>query len=465
MVTKRLPKIGFLGIMHGLYDEDQPELPKEQETWAQRVVEQLKEVAEIDFPGAAKDRSLIEKYVKRFNTNEYDGIMVVNLLYGPGMRVVQAFKDNRLPVLVANIQPEPSVTPDWNWKKCTTNQGIHGIQDTSNMLMRIGIKPTIITEDWETDAFKSFFNDWAAAAMTAATMKKMRVSLIEKMQGMGDIMGDEVAFMRKFGIEVNYDGIGEVVKCMKEVTEDQIDEYVAEDKKNFEIAPDLSTERHRYAAKLQIAYEKFCEKYNYDGFSANFNVYREDGRISQLPILGASNMLAKGYGYSAEGDVHIMACTLIGHLIAEDPHFTEMYSLDFKRDATMLSHMGEGNWKVARKDRPIKLIDRPLDIGDCDNPPTPIFSAEPGEATIISLVPIEGSRYRLVVSLGEVLDEKEIPGMLMNYTFFRPYTGIRSAMDEWLRNGGTHHQVLFMGNQCRKFEMLCSILGIEYVLV
>jgi L-arabinose isomerase len=127
--------------------------------------------------------------------------------------------------------------------------------------------------------------------------------------------------------------------------------------------------------------------------------------------------------------------------------------------------MGEGNWKVARKDRPIRLIDRPLDIGDRDNPPTPIFSGEPGEATIISLVPIEGSRYRLVVSLGEILDEKEIPGMLMNYTFFRPYTGVRSAMDEWLRNGGTHHQVMFMGNQCRRFKMLCDIIGIEYVLV
>lgn len=465
MVEKRLPKIGFLGIMHGLYDVDQPELPREQEEWAKKVVAQLKDVAVIDFPGAAKDRGMIEKYVKQFNMLEYDGIMVVNLLYSPGMRVVQAFKDNKLPVLVANIQPLPSVTPDWNWKKCTTNQGIHGIQDTSNMLMRLGVKPAIITEDWESDAFKSYFGDWAAAAMTVASLKHARVAMFEKMQGMGDIMGDEVAFMRKFGIEVYYEGIGEVVRCFEAVSEAEIDEYVAIDKKNFEIAPGLSEESHRYAARLQIAYEKFCEKFGYDGFSANFNVYREDGRIRQLPILGGSNMLAKGYGYSAEGDVHILACTLMGHLISEDPHFTEMYSLDFKRDATMLSHMGEGNWKVARKDRPIRLIDRPLDIGDRENPPTPVFSGEPGEATIISLVAIEGEKYRLVVSLGEVLDEQEIPGMVMNYTFFRPYTGVRRAMDEWLRNGGTHHQVMFRGDQCRKFEMLCHILGIEYVLV
>lgn len=464
-MNKRLPRIGFLGIMHGLYDEKQPELPMEQETWARQVVKTLEDVAEIDFPGAAKDKAQIENYVKEFNTKGYDGILVVNLLYSPGMRVVQAFKENLLPVMIANIQPLPTVTPDWNWKRCTTNQGIHGIQDTSNMLMRLHMKPYIVTDDWSTVEFKSSFADWAAAAMTAKVMTTMRVSLIQKMQGMGDIMGDEVAFMRKFGVEVNYDGLGEVYKCMQEVTEDRIDAQVAIDRQNFEISTKLQAKSHRYAAKLQLAYEDFCEKYHYDGFSANFNVYREDGRIDQLPILGASNMLAKGYGYSAEGDVHILLCTLIGHVIAKDPHFTEMYSLDFKRDATMLSHMGEGNWKIARKDRPIKLIDRELDIGDRGNPPTPIFSGEPGEATLISLVAIEGEKYRLVVSVGEVLDTDELSDMVMNFTFFRPYTGVKQAMTEWLRNGGTHHQVLFLGNVSRKFERLCDILDIEYVLV
>ena len=80
--------------------------------------------------------------------------------------MVQAMKDNRLPVLIANIQPLAEVTQDWNWSLLTTNQGIHGSQDTANMLMRLGVKPTIITEDWHTKAFKDFVEDWAAAAYT-----------------------------------------------------------------------------------------------------------------------------------------------------------------------------------------------------------------------------------------------------------------------------------------------------------
>ena len=464
-ITKSKPKIGFLGIMHGLYDVDQPELPKQQEVWAKKVAEKLSDVAEIDFPGAAKDRDLIEKYVKYFNDKQYDGIMVVNLLYSPGMRVVQAFKNNKLPVLVANIQPVPSVTQDWDWIKCTTNQGIHGCQDTSNMLLRLGVKPAIITEDWQSDNFKNFFADWAVAANTAAAIRKLRIAVMCKMQGMGDIMGDEVAFFRVFGLEVNHEGIGKVYKWLDKVTEKEVDDYIAIDKKNFEIDPKLPAESHRYAARLQLAFEKFLDEGNYVGCSPNFDVYKDDGRIKQLPILGASNMLAKGYGYSAEGDIHVLALTVIGHIISEDPHFTEMYSLDYVRDACMLSHMGEGNWKVARKDRPIKLIDRPLDIGDRENPPTPVYSAEPGLGTIVSLVALEGDKYRIVASRGTILDTPEIPGIPMNYSFFKPDTGIRAAMDAWLANGGTHHEVYFKGDQIRKFKLFANILGVDFVEV
>ena len=53
MLSVERPKIGFLGLMQGLYDKSQPELPKMQEKFALEVVEQLKDVADVDFPGPA----------------------------------------------------------------------------------------------------------------------------------------------------------------------------------------------------------------------------------------------------------------------------------------------------------------------------------------------------------------------------------------------------------------------------
>ena len=465
MIVKQKPKIGLLGIMHGLYDKSQPEIPAKQEVFARQVIEELKSFADIDFLGAAKDRQLIEKHVKYFNDREYDGIMIVNLLYSPGMRIVQALKTNKLPLMVANIQPLPSVTHDWNWSLLTTNQGIHGVQDTCNMIVRAGLSPAIITEDWKSDEFKNFFRDWALAAHTVARLKKMRVAIFGRMHSMGDILGDDAAFYRKFGLEVNHESIGEIYRYMQHISDKDIDCQIEEDKRNFEVDKNLPTESHRYAALLQLAFEKFLQEKNYVGFTPYFNIFKEDGRFRQLPILGASNMLAKGYGYAAEGDTNALALTVIGHILIQNPHFTEMYSLDFERDAALMSHMGEGNWKIARRDRPIRLIDRSLDIGELENPPTPIYSAEPGTSILISLVSVEGEKYRLILAKGTNLDTDVIPGIPMNYTFFKPNTGIKESMNKWLEYGGTHHQVMFIGDYSRRLKLLCNIIGIDYVEV
>ncbi|HVP18925.1 MAG TPA: arabinose isomerase, partial [Spirochaetia bacterium] len=213
MIETRKPKIGFLGIMHGLYDESQPEITGMQEAWARRLAEALSGSADIVFPRAAKSRHDIECIVRDFNRNNYDGILLVMLLYSPGLRLVRALEENTLPILLANIQPLPVVTKDWDWRRLTTNQGIHGIQDTANMVLQAGANPTIVTEHWEDAAFKEMFTDWARAAAAASALKRMRLAVFGRMKGMGDIVGDEGVILRKLGVEINHEGIGQVFAC------------------------------------------------------------------------------------------------------------------------------------------------------------------------------------------------------------------------------------------------------------
>ena len=112
-------------------------------------------------------------------------------------------------------------------------------------------------------------------------------------------------------------------------------------------------------------------------------------------------------------------------MLIGDAHFTEMYAMDFPSDSILQSHMGEGNWKIARSDRPVKLIKRPLGIGRLADPPTFLFQYQPGPATLAALVSLEGDRFRLVVAEGENLDSQELPALEMPYGQFRP--GVRAA--------------------------------------
>jgi L-arabinose isomerase len=460
------PKIGFLGIMQELYDNTLPDITKTQEKYARDVMAQLEDTVEFDFPRAARNRDDIEEIIRDFNHKGLDGIMVVMLTYGPGMRTVRAWQMNSLPLLLANIQPVPEVTKMWNMDDLTYNQGIHGAQDTANAIIRtIGDNFTVISEDWKSDNFRSFIADWAKAAQAASALRKMKIAVFGKMHGMGDTLSDEAAFTRVVGPEVNREYIGQIVRNMEVITIEEINKQVALDKKNFKVDSDMPVERHQYAVRMQLGFKKLLEEGGYSAFSAHFDVFKGDGRFRQIPMLAASNLMAEGYGYAAEGDSNTASMVAAGHYLAPDAHFTEMYAMDFKRDAILMSHMGEGNWKIARKDRPIRLADRFLGIGDLENPPTTVFSAEPGPATIVSLVHLEGEHFRLVCAFGEILDTEEFPTIEMPYYFFRPESGVRLCNDNWLLAGGTHHQTLHLGDQRRKWEMLSDILGIEYIEV
>ena len=465
-MTKRLPKIGLLGIMQELYDKSLPGITAHQEAYAREIVKEFEGRIDLVFPKAVRNRQDIEEVVGNFNHDGLDGIMIVMLTYGPGMRIVRAFQNNHLPVLLTNTQPVAEVTKEWTMDDLTYNQGIHGAQDISNALMRtIGPNYAICTGYWKDPDFKSYVTDWSYAAMTATAMKQMKIAEIGKMHGMGDTIADEAAFMRILGPVIHKEYIGEIHRNMQEVTDGQIRKEMEFNARTFKVDQHMPEKNHQYAIRMYLGFRKFLEDSGYAGFSAHFDVFKGDGRFDQIPMYAASRLMAEGYGYAAEGDTNTVAMVAAGHLLAGNAHFTEMYAMDFKLGSMLMSHMGEGNYMIARKDQPIRLADRVLGIGDLDNPPTCVFQAEPGPATFVSLVPIEGEYFRLVVTYGYILDTEPLPTVEMPYFHFRPSTGLNACNDGWLRHGGTHHQTLHLGDTRRRWKMLCDIVGLEYVEV
>jgi L-arabinose isomerase len=324
---------------------------------------------------------------------------------------------------------------------------------------------TVVTDDWRSESFENFVYDWSKAAQTARRLKKAKIAWFGKMNGMHDTISDFAAIMRIIGPEIEEVRMGEVVEKMQNLDPAEIERQLELDRKNFLIDEDMPVENHRHAVEIMLGFEKILIEGGFAGYSANFDVFKGDGRFRQIGLLAASNLLAKGYGYGAEGDVNSTIMVTAGHMLDQDANFTEMYAMDFERESILMSHMGEGNWKIARKDRPVRLANRELGIGDLDNPPTTVFMAEPGEATLTSLVALKGDHFRLIAMKGQVLDTEEFPNIEMPYFHFRPDSGIRTANTEWLKSGGTHHQGMLMGDHLRKWEFLCSILGIEFIQV
>ena len=131
------------------------------------------------------------------------------LTYGPAMRTVRALMDTTVPVLLANIQPERSITAAWDMADLTYNQGIHGAQDQANALVRIGMPFSVITGDWRSEEFASAFADWARAAQAVTSLRRTRIALLGyPMNGMGDILYDPPSMLRKLGPMIVSEDLG-----------------------------------------------------------------------------------------------------------------------------------------------------------------------------------------------------------------------------------------------------------------
>ncbi|MDX6729211.1 MAG: L-arabinose isomerase [Baekduia sp.] len=461
--TRRRPRIGLLGIMQDLYDEMLPGITERQAGYAHEVAEALSEVAEVRVGAPVKTRRDAEQALAGLGADELDGLLVVMLTYGPAMHVARVLAEAAIPVCLANIQPEPEVTGAWDMADLTYNQGIHGAQDTANAMVRAGRRFHVVTGDWRSPELQASVGRWARAAAAVTHWRSLKVGIFGyAMNGMGDIRVDEHALLRTLGPQVDALATGDLHRAALAVGHDAVRALIAEEDERFDVDARLDDGEREDHARMQLGIEALLRAGGYGAYSTHFGAIAQDGRFARLPLAAASSLMAKGYAFAAEGDAVTAALMSATQVLLGPTQFTEMYAMDFARDAILMSHMGEGNWVLAREDRPVRLIKRPLGIGGLADPPTFLFQYRPGPCTLATLVALEGSRFRLVVSEGEVLDTDELPALEMPYGFFRPDSGVRNCMDAWLRLGGPHHQVLNPGRHADAWLAFCEASGVEF---
>jgi len=458
------PRIGLLGIMQSLYDDMLPGITERQAAYAAELGAALGDVAELEIAPPVKERADAERVLRDFEARELDGLLVVMLTYGPAMRVARLLAETRLPICLANVQPVPAVTAGWDMADLTYNQGIHGAQDTANAMVRAGRPFHVVTDDWRADSFREAIGRWARAAAAVTGWRSLKVAVFGyAMNGMGDIRVDEHALRRTLGPQVDALAPGELHRAAAAVAEAEVRELIAAEDAQFEIDPRLSREEREDHARMQLGIDRLLRAGGYGAYSTHFGAIAEDGRFARLPLAAASSLMAAGFGFGAEGDALTAALMAAGQTMLGDTQFTEMYAMDFPSDSILMSHMREGNWRLARADRPVRLIKRPLGIGGLDDPPTFLFQYRPGPATLATLVSLGGERFRLLVCEGEMLDTPELPALEMPYGRFRPDKGVRASMDAWLRLGGPHHQVLNPGRHAQAWRTFSELAGLEFV--
>jgi L-arabinose isomerase len=459
-------KIGLLGLMLELYDR-WPELKPQMAQFATTLGESLAPFAEVDFPGVCNTRELVDQAVARFEREEKDLIIVVLLTYAPSHIALPALLRTRLPILIFNTQGLEVVSAETSGDDTTRNHGMHGVQDLANVLLRNGRSFHIVTGHYRDARTQAEVKEWCDAARTARFVHGLRIGEIGyPMEGMGDFGLDETAFLGQMGVQVQRIAMRSLAECAQRAPESAIAEQMIEDHHHFHFQDGITAEEHEAASRLEWAVRETLRERGMHGFSFHFLAVGDEGWLDTLPFLAASKMLAEGYGFGGEGDTTSAAVVAMMRELAGAANFTEMFTMDFGNNAVLMMHMGEGNWKMARRDQPVHMLRSSLGLVDLRVAPLLLaFSLEAGDVTLVSLQTVAGGKLRLIATEGRVLDFPYVPDMGRPHYKFAPAGPLGDFLTRFSQAGGSHHQALAYGHWAGTVEKIATLLGVDYVRV
>ncbi|MCU0521074.1 MAG: hypothetical protein MUF84_10325 [Anaerolineae bacterium] len=461
-------KVGLLGLMLELYDA-LPDLKPRMAAFAEELVQSLSPVAKVDFPGVCSTRDQVDQAVAAFEADDKDLIIVVLLTYAPSHIALPALLRTRLPVVIFNTQQLQSITPNVTSEETLRNHGMHGVQDLCNVLLRAGRPIHLVTGHYQDERALAETASWCRAAQAVRAARRMRIGLLGyPMEGMGDFGIDQTALLAQMGAEVHHLAMKEIAALARTAPAEAITKQMADDRLGFAVDSSITEREHEASSRLEWALRMAIQEKGLHGFAAHFVAVGEEGWMETLPFLAAAKLLGEGYGFGGEGDVTSASATALMAGLAGAANFTEMFTMDPAHDAVLMMHMGEGNWKMARKDAPVHMLRSTLGLIDLKVAPLLLaFSLEPGEVTLLSLTTGSEGKLRFVVAEGEVMDFPYVSDLGRPHFMFRPGSpdGLPGFLTRFSLAGGSHHQALAYGHWGSTLEKLAALLGVDYVRV
>ncbi len=345
------------------------------------------------------------------------------------------------------------------------NQSAHGDREFGFICSRLGIKRKVVVGYWKEDTVQSRIAVWMRSALAFNESKNLKICRFgDNMRDVAVTEGDKVEAQIKFGWQVKYHGVGDLVESVKNISESEIDTLYKEYESNYNITS-AEIENIRYQAKIELGLKKFLDKYNFKAFTTNFEDLHG---LEQLPGLACQRLMEQGYGFGAEGDwkqsalVYLMK--VMGTGLKGGCSFMEDYTyhLDPVQPAILSAHMLEICPSIAKETPNIEV--HPLGIGGKDAPARMVFNVSEGKGINATIVDM-GGRMRMIVNPVNVIEPKPLPKLPVARALWVPEPDLETSATAWILAGGAHHTSFSMAINMEYLEDFAEMMGIEFVVI
>ena len=446
--------------------------PEVLETVAARAEEMARELSKVlpypvVYKVTAKTNGEITDVVKEANyRDECAGVITWCHTFSPSKMWINGLEDLKKPWCHLATQynkeiPNEEIDMDF----MNLNQAAHGDREHGFIGARLRKPRKVIAGYWQDEKVHKRLRDWMKAAVGVAVSRSMKVMRFgDNMREVAVTEGDKVEVQRKLGWQVNTWAVGDLVKGMNAVTEEEIDELTARYRDAYDVATE-DLEAIRYQAREEIAIKKMLDG---EGCGAFTNTFQDLYGMEQLPGLATQHLMSLGYGYGGEGDWKVSAMTAIMKAMGENGNGASGFMEDYTyhlvegQEYSLGAHMLEVCPSLAAGKPRIETHHLGIGMNEKD-PARLVFEGRAGKAIVVSLIDM-GGRLRLICQdIEAVKPILPMPNLPVARVMWRALPDLTTGVECWITAGGAHHTILSYDVTAGQMRDWARMMDIEYV--
>ena len=401
------------------------------------------------------------------------GVIAWMHTFSPAKMWIAGLDALRTPLLHLHTQANvelPWSTIDFDFMNL--NQAAHGDREFGYIQTRLGVARKTVVGHVSSPAVQAKIGTWVRAAAGWAAMHELRLARFgDNMRNVAVTEGDKTEAELRFGVSVNTWGVNDLVAAVEEVSDADVDALAAEYEATYDVAPELRKggDRHdslRYGARQELALLALLGGIGATAFTTTF----EDlGGLRQLPGLAVQRLMARGFGFGAEGDwktaILVRAAKVMGAGLPGGASLMEDYTYNMvPGDEKILgAHMLE-ICPTLTTSRPSLQI-HPLGIGGREDPVRLVFNTDAGPGVVVALSDLR-DRFRLTANVVDVVPpDADLPHLPVARAVWKPKPDFATSAEAWLMAGAAHHTVLTTQVGLDAWVDLAEIAGTELAVI
>jgi L-arabinose isomerase len=401
------------------------------------------------------------------------GVIAWMHTFSPAKMWIAGLDALRTPLLHLHTQANvelPWATIDMDFMNL--NQAAHGDREFGYIQTRLGVARKTVVGHVSDPAVQAKVGTWVRAAAGWAAMHELRLARFgDNMRNVAVTEGDKTEAELRFGVSVNTWGVNDLVDAVAEVPDADVDALVAEYEATYDVVPVLRRggDRHeslRYGARQELALLNLLGRIGATAFTTTF----EDlGALRQLPGLAVQRLMARGFGFGAEGDwktaILVRAAKVMGAGLPGGASLMEDYTYNMvPGDEKILgAHMLEICPTLTTAKPSLEI--HPLGIGGREDPVRLVFDTDPGVGLVVALSDLR-DRFRLTANVVDIVPpDAELPNLPVARAVWKPRPDFATSAEAWLMAGAAHHTVLTTQVGLEAFVDLAEIAGTELAVI